>query len=855
MPEGEATSSASEEKANQGLWNLLPSFDPSVDNAKEYSDKVKFLWGICPAKDRPMLCKGTAWSQVKSIDPTKLTEAEGYKVLLGALSTWEESAELQTYDLFEKAFYKTLQKQDETTMSYVNRINVAFTEVGEDTTVKQVKAFVLLRQSGLSAEDKKRVIAMADGYDPTKMGNAMRALSTKVLSQGEVSRKKIYPINYVDEDAEEINQLHDDEPDEESVMAALLEEGDESAMVVQEFEENIIQVCQDSPELAMAFSAYQDARARLRDKARNRGFWPLRQGGKAKGKSKKGTGKGFGKNRQTLAERIANSNCRICGMRGYWRQECPQRDRQSPAADANLLVEENGNSDTELVSQLPTNVEISMWQAGSESSPIFDLMPPECHLVHDEFVFMTSHVLHESKCLKSKFGELSTNKFRQVFKKALETGFSVVRSPTAECEHDRSLVEKGTGIIDTGASKTVIGEKRVKGLLATLPESHQKLVRWQKSETVFRFGNNGTLKSLGAVYVPFGKRWLKIEVVQGWTPFLISNAFLSALEADLQISRAVLKISQWGVEVKLHRNNKGLFTVALTELIEAASEIEGRPQGEEVITLTCNESTYRSKEVYCSLQQQQKQTPAAEVAQPQSERDPNFRNSSDLSLGVSSHGAAEGNVSEQGRGDLCYECGPQSRDAPDSQRGSEFEFRSRANCPASTSTRSDQSATMGRDEVARGQVERTFLCGGISPRQQVCELHGLSQQTHVSMGPELSPICSSSPSSRSRPQGQDVEDRAREGTPSTPAGCNSNHGGTPALSSGMGTALHAQVSGSRSEESEQSWADEEKCHRGGRTNGYAIRSGKGDQGGQDGAPCDPAARGGQDSAGDWEQEG
>ncbi|CAL1150724.1 unnamed protein product [Cladocopium goreaui] len=307
--------------------------------------------------------KRTAWSQVKSIDPTKLTEAEGYKVLLGALSTWEESAELQTYDLFEKAFYKTLQKQDETTMSYVNRINVAFTEVGEDTTVKQVKAFVLLRQSGLSAEDKKRVIAMADGYDPTKMENAMRALSTKVLSQGEVSRKKIYPINYVDEDAEEINQLHDDEPDEESVMAALLEEGDESAMVVQEFEENIIQVCQDSPELAMAFSAYQDARARLRDKARNRGFWPLRQGGKAKGKSKNGTGKGFGKNRQTLAERIANSNCRICGMRGHWRQECPQRDRQSPAADANLLVEENGNSDTELVSQLPTNVEISMWQA------------------------------------------------------------------------------------------------------------------------------------------------------------------------------------------------------------------------------------------------------------------------------------------------------------------------------------------------------------------------------------------------------------------------------------------------------------------------------------------------------------
>ena len=91
------------------------------------------------------------------------------------------------------------------------------------------------------------MIATADGYDPTKMENAMRALSTKVLNQGEVSRKKIYPINYVDEDAEEINQLHDDEPDEGSVMAALLEEGDESAMVIQEFERRTSFRCAKTP--------------------------------------------------------------------------------------------------------------------------------------------------------------------------------------------------------------------------------------------------------------------------------------------------------------------------------------------------------------------------------------------------------------------------------------------------------------------------------------------------------------------------------------------------------------------------------------------------------------------------------
>ena len=136
--------------------------------SKEYADKFRFLWGICPGKDRPMLaprlallCKGTAWSQVKNLDSAKLTDGKtGYKTLLLALPTWEESAELQIYNHFGRAFYKTVQKPDETAMSYVNRINVAFQEVGMETTVKAVKAFVILRQSGLSVEDKKRVMCM-----------------------------------------------------------------------------------------------------------------------------------------------------------------------------------------------------------------------------------------------------------------------------------------------------------------------------------------------------------------------------------------------------------------------------------------------------------------------------------------------------------------------------------------------------------------------------------------------------------------------------------------------------------------------------------------------------------------------
>ena len=89
-------------------------------------DKVRFLKAICPSKDRnmlarlAMLCRGTAWAQVKGLNPEQLTDPDkGVDILLAALSSWEESAELKTYEKVELALYKTTQKSDESSMSFV----------------------------------------------------------------------------------------------------------------------------------------------------------------------------------------------------------------------------------------------------------------------------------------------------------------------------------------------------------------------------------------------------------------------------------------------------------------------------------------------------------------------------------------------------------------------------------------------------------------------------------------------------------------------------------------------------------------------------------------------------------------
>ena len=69
---------------------------------------------------------------------------------------------------------------------------------------------------------------------------------------------------------------------DEKLAAYYAEQFDEDAIYVAEFEDQIIDALQDS-ELANAYTAYQEARQRLREKARARGYWPSKGRGKTKG--------------------------------------------------------------------------------------------------------------------------------------------------------------------------------------------------------------------------------------------------------------------------------------------------------------------------------------------------------------------------------------------------------------------------------------------------------------------------------------------------------------------------------------------------------------------------------------------
>ena len=121
--------------------------------------------------------------------------------------------------------YKVVQKPDEAAHSYSLRMQAAFNDLGDKATIKEMQAFVILRQSCLNNEDKKRALAMSNGkLEVHPIEQAMRTLSTRVLLGAGEQKKKIYPTNFVENDETHVNQ--DDEGQMQSTFQVVTEEED-----------------------------------------------------------------------------------------------------------------------------------------------------------------------------------------------------------------------------------------------------------------------------------------------------------------------------------------------------------------------------------------------------------------------------------------------------------------------------------------------------------------------------------------------------------------------------------------------------------------------------------------------------
>ena len=255
------------------------------------------------------------------------------------------------FEVVEKALFRGTQKADETSDSYLSRCDVIWTElVAKKIDIKEIQAYILLRGSKLSSEDKKRVLVESGAESGATLTVKSVEAAIRMIGSGffqdMIGNKRDKNLKTYDHTAFTLEESSEtpwdvdgdvfwasDETFDDATLEALAAEDDEDVALVLQFEDAVADMVQNDTELGAFYSSYQDARKRLSEKFRFRGFWSVKKGEKGGGKK----GKFKGKGKASLATRIANSYCRLCMKKGYWKNECPTKGSGGGASNASTV--------------------------------------------------------------------------------------------------------------------------------------------------------------------------------------------------------------------------------------------------------------------------------------------------------------------------------------------------------------------------------------------------------------------------------------------------------------------------------------------------------------------------------------
>jgi hypothetical protein len=591
------------------LTSLVPTFDPAKDDLEQYVQKVEMLSDIWPEEKLNELATrlilnatGAAFQKLQlQKSEILINSKQGIQNLVTALGGhWGKVSLEKKYEVVEKALFRCTQKADETNDSFLARADIYWTELlSKGMDLGELRSYIVLRGSLLSHEDKKRVILECDVSGKGQLTMEKVNQSVRMLGSGffqemvgvKKTKGRIYDaVNLTQEDPDdhdwETPVLAAEDITEEDMIEALIQDGDEDACFVSEYESAMADTVQEDTELATAYSACTDARRRLSERFKNRGFWPTNPS-KGKGKTFKGKGKGqFKGARKSLQQRIMETSCRLCGRKGHWKAECPERSRSS------------GGSSNSASAPTMTAVPIA-----SASSPTDEFLPlefmqlPEIHETALDEPRMHS-VLATAVFLRGKryklngdngdnknynkglFGDCYSHGDTPAPRSELQCSpkpcVHAVRAPipVSELANDELAFfasSETQGILDTGATKSVIGSDLIPDLLKGLNPDIRKRVFRCKCAVTFRFGNQGTLDSHDAIVIPVGKLGLKIAIVKGQTPLLLSNTLLRTLKAQIDVSKQLLQSPMLTQPVPLKLNPRGLFLLDVNLLSKFAS--------------------------------------------------------------------------------------------------------------------------------------------------------------------------------------------------------------------------------------------------------------------------------------------
>ena len=544
-----------------------------------------------------------------------VNDEKGVKRLIELLGGhWGKLGLEKKYSDAERALFQCNQQADESHDSYLARADILWTKLqSQKLKLEDLQAYITLRGALLTSDDKKRVILESDSslegrLTVQRVQEAIRLLGTSFfqemtgLSKKTVKTKVYDQVNLAMDDTE--NQPDNDEFTyvsqhdeiaEDEMIETLAAEGDEDACFVADFEQAAAELVQGDSELAAAYSTYVEARKKLSEKVKPRGFWPIKGQGRGKGFKGKFKSKTNWSSRKSLQQRILETSCRLCGKKGHWKNDCPMRQSSasstSQSAPVTLSVAAADQASEEVMPMefmlLPEIAETSTQDRQHVSAEcfvqsVFFHDRPETSKTRAQSAIITGvrdRIKTYIMCNKGNNSRVASlvsrieNQVRQresdLSKPSQEPNvlrdrnrfpkpntkddwpanpnvqFASEISPSS-CTAEALFSTHDTwGIIDTGATKTVIDSSHVADLLKNLDPSIKNQVKRCKCEVIFRFGNQGTLKSEHAIMIPMFGLGLKIAIVPGTTPFLLSNTLLRALGASIDTGSNMLKFPKY----------------------------------------------------------------------------------------------------------------------------------------------------------------------------------------------------------------------------------------------------------------------------------------------------------------------
>lgn len=300
------------------LASLVPSFDPATDDLITYQQKVELVLAAWPKNRITELVtrlilntKGSAFAKLQLKHSELLTgdEAAVHKLVEVLGGQWGRVALEHQYHDAEQAIFHCQQRQDESNDSYLARADVQWSKLlARKLTLSDLQAYIMLRGSLLTSEEKKKVALDSESSGALtvkKVSEAIRLLGATffqdITGAKKGPRTKIYDSanlawgpDHEGDDGDATLFAQEDGATEEDYLEFLLNEGDSDALLIADFEAAASETIQEDAELATALTAYQQARHKLSEKFRNRGFFPSRpfQGGKGRTFGGKGQQKG-----------------------------------------------------------------------------------------------------------------------------------------------------------------------------------------------------------------------------------------------------------------------------------------------------------------------------------------------------------------------------------------------------------------------------------------------------------------------------------------------------------------------------------------------------------------------------------